>query len=72
MIVTYFLLKITFQAIVDECNRMAAEAEKGEHARYLKSRVVQLDIDYGTGVIDEDEYARKQSEILDELRKLSK
>jgi hypothetical protein len=34
--------------------------------------VVQLDIDFSTGLIDEDEYGRRQSEILEELRKLSK
>jgi hypothetical protein len=34
--------------------------------------VVQLDIDFSTGLIDEEEYGRRQSEILEELRKLSK
>lgn len=33
--------------------------------------MVQLDIDFSTGLIDEDEYGRRQSEILEELRKLS-
>ena len=71
MLVTYFILKLTFQAIVEESNRLAAEAESNERARWLKSKVVQLDIDYSTGEIDEDDYARRQSEILEELRKLS-
>ncbi len=71
MIITYFILKLTFQAIVEECNRMANEAVNSEQARFLKSKVVQLDIEFGTGVIDEEEYARRQSEILEELRKLS-
>jgi hypothetical protein len=70
-IATYFILKLTFQAILEETNRLAAEAETSERARWLKSRVVQLDIDFSTGVIDEEEYGRKQGEILDELRKLS-
>jgi hypothetical protein len=70
-IATYFILKLTFQAILEETNRLAAEAETNERARWLKSRVVQLDIDFSTGVIDEEEYGRKQGEILDELRKLS-
>jgi uncharacterized membrane protein len=71
LLITYFLLKLTFQAILQECNRLAGEAENSERARWLKSRVVQLDIDFSTGEIDEEEYARKQSEILEELRKLS-
>jgi hypothetical protein len=34
--------------------------------------VVQLDIDFSTGLIDEEEYGKRQGEILEELRKLSK
>lgn len=71
-IATYFILKITFQAIVEECNRIANEAENSERGRWLKSRVVQLDIDFTTGVIDEEEYGKRQAEILEELRELSK
>lgn len=56
---------------MQECNRLASEAANGERARWLKSKVVQLDIDFSTGEIDEEEYARKQSEILEELRKLA-
>ena len=37
----------------------------------LKSKVVQLDIDFSTGLIDEEEYGKRQAEILEELRKLS-
>lgn len=70
-IATYLILKITFQAILEECNRIANEAEKSERGRWLKARVVQLDIDFSTGAIDEDEYGRQQGEILEELRKLS-
>jgi len=55
MIATYFILKLTFQAILEECNRLANEAENTERARWLKSKVVQLDIDFSTGVIDEEE-----------------
>jgi hypothetical protein len=65
-------LKLTFQAILEECNRIAIDAEKNERARYLKSRVVQLDLDYSTGAISEDEYGKRQAEILDQLRNLSK
>ena len=71
MIATYFILKLTFQAILEECNRLANEAENTERARWLKSKVVQLDIDFSTGVIDEEEYGKRQAEILAELSKLS-
>jgi len=70
-IATYFILKLTFQAILEESNRLAAEAETSERATWLKSRVVQLDIDFSTGVIDEEEYGKQQAEILEELRRLS-
>jgi hypothetical protein len=65
-------LKLTFQALLEECNRIAVDAEKNERARFLKSKVVQLDLDFSTGAIDEEEYGRKQAEILEELRNLSK
>jgi hypothetical protein len=51
---------------------MAEEAGNSERAGWLKSRVVQLDIDFSTGVIDEEEYGKRQSEILEELGRLSK
>jgi hypothetical protein len=31
-----------------------------------------LDIDFSTGLIDQEEYGKRQGEILEELRKLSK
>ncbi len=65
-------MKLTFQALLEECNRIAVEAEKNERARFLKSKVVQLDIDFSAGAIDEDEYGKRQAEILEELRNLSK
>jgi hypothetical protein len=71
MIITYLIMKLTLQAVVDECNRIAAEEESHERARYLKSRIAQLDIDYANGAITEAEYSSKGSEILNELALLS-
>jgi hypothetical protein len=71
-IATYFILKLTFQAILEECNRIAIEADKNDRARFLKSKVVQLDLEFSSGAIDEDEYGKRQAEILEELRNLSK
>jgi hypothetical protein len=68
MIVTYLILKLTLQAIVDECNRLAAEAETRERAGFLKSRIAQLEMDLATGTIDEKAYTAKASQILNELR----
>jgi len=68
MIVTYLVVKLALQAIVDEANRLAAEAEAQERASYLKSRVAQLEMDLATGAIDEKTYTAKASEILNELQ----
>ena len=65
-------MKLTFQAILEEANRVAIEADKSDRARFLKSKVVQLDLDFSTGAIDEEEYGKRQAEILEELRNLSK
>ncbi len=65
-------MKLTFQAILEESNRIAIDAEKNERARFLKSKVVQLDLDFASGAIDEDQYGKRQGEILEELRNLSK
>ncbi len=71
MIATYFILKLTFRAVLDECNRMAAIAESSERGRALKSQIVQLDLDYENGRITDEEYGRRQASIMDELRRLS-
>jgi Flp pilus assembly protein TadG len=71
MIATYFILKITFQAILEEANRMAVEGENTERGRALKARIVQLDVDYDSGKMTEEEYGRRQMDILEELRRLS-
>ena len=68
MFVTYLIVKLTLQAIVDECNRLAAEAETRERAGFLKSRIAQLEMDLATGAIDEKTYTAKASDILNELR----
>ena len=68
MFVTYLIVKLTLKAIVDECNRLAAEAETRERAGFLKSRIAQLEMELATGAIDEKTYTAKASEILNELR----
>jgi hypothetical protein len=68
MFVTYLVVKLALQALVDEANRLAAEAETQERAAYLKSRVAQLEMDLATGAIDQNTYTAKASEILSELQ----
>ena len=68
MILTYLIVKLALQAIVDEANRLGAEAETRERAGFLKSRIAQLEMDLATGAIDEKTYTAKASEILNELR----
>ena len=68
MIATYLIVKLALQAIVNEANRLGAEAETRERASYLKSRIAQLEMDLATGAIDEKTYTARASELLNELR----
>ena len=63
-------MKLTFESILNECNRLALEQHTQEQARGLKSKLVKLRMDYENGVIDEKIYHKKELEILDELKKL--
>ena len=67
MFVTYIVVRLALQAVLDECNRMAAEVETQERAALLKSRIAQLEMDFAKGAIDEEAYTSKASEILGEL-----
>jgi hypothetical protein len=71
LFITYIVTRISLQAVVEECNRMALEEESYGRARYLKSRIAQLDLDFANGVISEEEYARMGSQILEELKGFS-
>ena len=68
VVINYNGKEVTLQAVVDECNRLAAEAETRERAGYLKSRIAQLEMELATGAIDEKTYTAKASEILNELQ----
>ncbi|HEV2390240.1 MAG TPA: hypothetical protein VGS04_05900 [Nitrososphaerales archaeon] len=66
--VTYIVVKLALKAVVDECNRMALEAETQAQAAYVKSRIAQLEIDFARGTIDEKTYTARAAEILGELK----
>lgn len=67
MITTYLVLKIALKAVVDEANRLAAEAENQAEADALKSRIAQLEVDLARGAIDQNTYAELASKILAEV-----
>jgi hypothetical protein len=71
MIATYLVMKIALQAILEECNKMAALAEGRELAGNLKERIATLEIDFSKGAIDAETYEKRAAEILDELKRLS-
>jgi len=68
LFVTYIVVKLALQAVLDECNRMAAEVDTQERAALLKSRIAQLEMEFAKGSIDEKTYTAKAAEILNELR----
>jgi hypothetical protein len=68
LFVTYIVVRLALQAVLDECNRMAAEADTQEQAALLKSRIAQIEMDFAKGAIDEATYTSKAAEILGELR----
>ena len=61
-------MKLTFGSILNECNRLALEADKAERARWIKTRLIRLHTDYEKGVIDDKAYAIREEEILKDLR----
>jgi hypothetical protein len=68
LFVIYIVVKLALRALVDECNRMALEAETQAQAALIKSRIAQLEMDFSKGVIDEKTYTSRAAEILGELR----
>jgi len=64
------ILKLTFESILNECNRLAQEQQTQEQERWFKSNLVKLRTDYEKGIINEVTYHKKELEILGELKKL--
>ncbi len=72
MLLTYLILKLTLESILNECNRLAAEQESKENIRWLKSRLLKLRIEYEKGAIDEETLNKEQTGILKDLRGISR
>ena len=68
MIITYLILKLTLQSVLNECNRLAIEQQSKEQVMRLKSRLLSLRLEYDKGLISEEVYNIKQAEILKSLR----
>jgi hypothetical protein len=68
MLITFLIMKLTFGSILNECNRLALEADRAERARWIKSRLIRLRTDYENGLIDDKAYAAREEEILKDLR----
>lgn len=67
--ITFLILKLTFGAILNECNRLAAEQESREFGMRLKAKLLQLKMDYDKGIIDKETYIKNETEVLKELNR---
>lgn len=72
MLITFLIMKLTFEGILKECNRIALEQDLQENAARLKSELARLEINYYKGLVNAQTYEKKQSEILKELDELAK
>ena len=67
VIITALILKLTLQSILNECNRVAAEQQSKDQIRWLKSRLLNLRLEYEKGIIDEETFNKTQVDILKDL-----
>ncbi len=70
LLITFLVLKLSFAGILKECNRLILEQQLRERNMQLKASLARLEIDYHKGVIDMETYAKRQSEILQELESM--
>lgn len=69
LLITFLILKLTFESILNECNRLASEQQSREQLRELKSRLIKIQLDYEKGLIDREIYSQEESRILEELNR---
>jgi len=67
VIITGLILKLTLGSILNECNRIAAEQQSKDQIRWLKSRLLNLRLEYEKGIIDEETFNKMQVDILKDL-----
>jgi hypothetical protein len=68
MLITFLILKLTLESILNECNKLAAEQQSKAQVRWLKSRLLKLRLEYEKGIINEETYNKMQAEVLKNLR----
>ncbi|HXU95366.1 MAG TPA: hypothetical protein VFP45_02920 [Candidatus Nitrosotalea sp.] len=68
MIITGLILKLTLGSILNECNRMAAEQQSKDQILWLKSRLLNLRLEYEKGMIDDETFNKMQVDILKDLK----
>lgn len=67
MLITFLILKLTLDSIVNECNRLVIIEEHREQAQFLKTKIFQLQQEFENGEINEQDYKEKEAEILKQL-----
>lgn len=72
MLLTLFILKLTLDTVVKECNRMVFEEQNKALIKDLKSKLFQIQMDFESGNINQDDYSKKESEILRQLHEVEK
>jgi len=68
VIITGFILKLTLGSILNECNRLAAEQQSKDQILWLKSRLLNLRLEYEKGMIDDETFNKMQVDILKDLK----
>jgi len=67
MLITFLILKLTLESILNECNKLAAEQQSKDQVRWLKSRLFKIRLEYEKGIINEETYNKMQAEVLKNL-----
>jgi hypothetical protein len=68
VLIELLVLKLALDGIVQHSKEEIHERDLQERRRYVRSQLAQLMIDYETGVIDQDTYNERESEILSNLK----
>jgi hypothetical protein len=71
LLITFLILKLTFESVLNECNRLAAEQQSKEEIRWLKSRLLKLRLEYEKGLIDTKTYSKIEAEIIRDIGKVA-
>src|SRR5947209_20442365 len=67
ILITFFILKLTFDSLLNECNRLVDEGFSEEQIRILKSRLGKLNLHYENGIIDEERYGKNELKMMRDL-----